>query len=240
MKVIPAIDLKDGKCVRLLQGDYSLISEYSSTPVNQALEWQKQGASLIHIVDLDGAKDGKRRNYDIIADIINSLSIPVEVGGGVRDEETLKHLLNIGVEYVILGTAAVKDETFLKKSLNGYKKNITVGIDAKDDFVSTDGWLENSTLNFIEFAQKIEKLGCMRIIYTDISRDGMLSSPNFTNTKKLAESVSCEIIASGGVASLEDILFLKNMNIHNIGGVIAGKALYEKKFLLYDAVNILS
>ncbi len=239
MIIIPAIDLKNGKCVRLIRGDYSKVSEYSSSPVEQAIEWQKQGGELLHIIDLDGAKDGSRKNYAVIAEIIKSLSIPVEVGGGARSIETVKFLIEIGARYVILGTAAVKDETFLKKALSEFSDYITVGIDAKNNFVATDGWLKNSEINYIDFAQRIEKLGCKRIIYTDISRDGMLSSPNFENTKKLADSVQCSIIASGGVSSINDILTLANLQTDNITGVITGKALYENKFILSEAIHVL-
>jgi phosphoribosylformimino-5-aminoimidazole carboxamide ribotide isomerase len=163
----------------------------------------------------------------------------VEIGGGIRTIHTVNEYINIGVKYIILGTAAVKNPNFLKICLNKYPDNITVGIDAKNDFVSTDGWTENSKLNFIEFAKQVVNKGCKRIIYTDIARDGMLSSPNYDNLKKLAESVNCEIIASGGVSCIDDIKKLIELNIPNITGVITGKALYEKKILLKDAVKLI-
>jgi len=239
MIIIPAIDLKDGKCVRLLQGDYSQSKQYFTNPIDQALEWQDSGAQLIHIVDLDGAKDGTGKNYKIIESIIKSIKIPVEVGGGIRDIETVKYLIDIGVKYLVIGTAAVKDSGFLNKIISCYQENITVGIDAKNNYIATDGWIKNTELDYLQFSQNIEKIGCKRIIYTDISRDGMMTSPNFNNIKLLADTVKCDIIASGGVSSLADLTALKQSDRNNIKGVIIGKALYEKRFTLKEAIKII-
>ncbi|MBP7653308.1 1-(5-phosphoribosyl)-5-[(5-phosphoribosylamino)methylideneamino]imidazole-4-carboxamide isomerase [Candidatus Dependentiae bacterium] len=239
MIIIPAIDLKDGKCVRLLQGDYSQSKQYFTNPIDQALEWQDSGAQLIHIVDLDGAKDGTGKNYKIIESIIKSIKIPVEVGGGIRDIETVKYLIGIGVKYLVIGTAAVKDSGFLNKIISCYQENITVGIDAKNNYIATDGWIKNTELDYLQFSQNIEKIGCKRIIYTDISRDGMMTSPNFNNIKLLADTVKCDIIASGGVSSLADLTALKQSDRNNIKGVIIGKALYEKRFTLKEAIKII-
>jgi len=239
MKIIPAIDLKNNKCVRLLQGDYNQVTQYENSPVEQAKLWEDLGAKLIHIVDLDGAKHGIGKNYNVIKDIINNINVPVEVGGGIRTLETVESLLKIGVKYIILGTAAVKDEVFLKEVLKKYPENITVGIDAKNDFVSIAGWIENTNLDYLEFAKKICDLGCKRIIYTDISRDGMLTSPNFEKIKKIANTVDVEIIASGGIARYEDITGIQKLNCKNIKGIITGKALYEKKIELDKAIELI-
>ncbi|HPG29706.1 MAG TPA: 1-(5-phosphoribosyl)-5-[(5-phosphoribosylamino)methylideneamino]imidazole-4-carboxamide isomerase [bacterium] len=239
MIIIPAIDLKDGKCVRLLQGDYSKVKHYSGNPVDQALEWEASGAELIHIVDLDGAKSGIGSNHKIIETIIKSIKIPVEVGGGVRRFETVKYLIETGVKFIALGTAAVKNPEFLKEAINEYPDHITVGIDAKNNFISIDGWINSTQIDYLSFAKNVESLGCRRIIYTDISRDGTLTSPNFDGIKKLADAVDCDIIASGGVSSLNDLISLKDLKKKNITGVIAGKALYEKNFSLQEAVRIL-
>jgi len=189
MIIIPAIDLKNGKCVRLLQGDYNRVTNYSNTPVEQALIWESSGAELIHIVDLDGAKDGSTVNYNLIAKIIEKIKIPVEVGGGVRTIETVKYLESIGVRHIILGTAAVKNPKLLQTALELFPDKITVGIDARNNSVSTDGWLNDSKLDYLEFAVALVKLGCRRIIHTDIMRDGAMQSPNFEALRKFATAV---------------------------------------------------
>ena len=208
-QIIPAIDIKDGKCVRLLQGDYNQVNEYSDSPVTQAGVWYSAGAELLHIVDLDAAKDGSNANHKIVFEIQKRYNKNIEIGGWIRDITTVEKFINAGIKYVIIGTAAVKSPEFLEVILKRYPKHITVGIDAKNEYIATDGWLNSTKLHFLDFAKKIASIGCRRIIFTDISRDGMLSAPNFEATCKLAQAVSeygCSVIASGGVAKIDDII----------------------------------
>ncbi|MGN0497856.1 MAG: 1-(5-phosphoribosyl)-5-[(5-phosphoribosylamino)methylideneamino]imidazole-4-carboxamide isomerase [Acutalibacteraceae bacterium] len=235
MIVLPAIDLKDGNCVRLLKGDYSTVHKVAESPLETALAFQEQGASWIHMVDLDGAKDGIRKNHEIILRVCEQTSLDVEVGGGIRDMEAVDFYLENGAARVILGSAAVKNKQLVVDAVNKYGEKIAVGIDAKDGLACAEGWLDNSGVDFITLAKEMEKIGVSKIIFTDISKDGMLSGPNLVQLDELKASVSCDIIASGGVSNLKDIINLAELNIY---GAIAGKAIYTGDLKLSDAIKI--
>lgn len=231
MIVLPAIDLKDGKCVRLLQGDKDKETIYGDDPVAMAKHFEDIGAQYLHIVDLDGAFDGKPGNLDVIEQIVNNVSIPVEVGGGIRDMETAKRYLNAGVSRIIIGTKAIEDLDFIDKLITKFDDKIAVSLDAKDSIVATKGWTELSDLEVIEVASKLEKLGLSTLIYTDISKDGMLTGPNLKMLDVLNRGLHMNIIASGGVASEENLEALEEMGLY---GAITGKAIYEKTIDLED------
>lgn len=235
MIVLPAIDLKDGNCVRLLKGDYSTVHKVAESPLETALAFQEQGASWIHMVDLDGAKDGIRKNHEIILRVCEQTSLDVEVGGGIRDMEAVDFYLENGAARVILGSAAVKNKQLVVDAVKKYGEKIAVGIDAKDGLACAEGWLDNSGVDFITLAKEMEKIGVSKIIFTDISKDGMLSGPNLVQLDELKASVSCDIIASGGVSNLKDIINLAELNIY---GAIAGKAIYTGDLKLSDAIKI--
>jgi len=235
MIIIPAIDIIQGKCVRLFQGDFSSSQIVSEDPVSLAKSFNQMGAKYIHIVDLVGARDGKHRNFDIMQKIIESINVPVQLGGGIRDMETIDMYIQKGISRLVLGTAAYTDRKLLKAVAKIYNEKIAVGIDAKAGFVSTDGWLNVTDMPYIEFAKRIEDVGIKTIIFTDISKDGMLQGPNFDMIFKLANSVSCKIIASGGIKSIDDLKVLKKEGIY---GAIVGKALYSGDIILQDAMKL--
>ncbi len=235
MIVIPAIDLKDGKCVRLLQGKKDAVTVYSDDPVSMAKHWAGLGAELIHIVDLDGAFTGKQQNFDVIVSIRKEISIPVQLGGGVRDMERIDKLIQLGVNRVIIGTSAVENPDMFKKACREFPGKIMAGIDARDGKVAVKGWVEVTGLDAIEFAKNIESLGAAGIIYTDISRDGMLTGPNIDAMAQMVNAVNIPVIASGGVSKIDD---LKNlMQIKNLWGAITGKALYSGSLDLKEAIK---
>lgn len=236
MIIYPAIDIIDGKCVRLQQGSYNDVTIFGDNPVEMALKWENQGAEYLHVVDLDGARSGNSDNSEVIKQIADKLTIPVQLGGGVRSLDTIEKILSFGVSRVILGTSAVKDEEMLKTALKEYKEKIAVGIDAKDGMVAIHGWEKTSDFTAIEFAQKVEDLGAKTVIYTDISRDGMLKGPNLAAMNEMARSVGIEVIASGGVSCLKDIIDLKSTGVK---GVIVGKALYTGNIALSEALEVL-
>jgi phosphoribosylformimino-5-aminoimidazole carboxamide ribotide isomerase len=238
MLVIPAIDLKDGQCVRLLQGKKDAVTVYSGDPANTARQWQSYGAKLLHIVDLDGAFSGRQKNFDIIIKIRKTVKIPLQVGGGIRYFETIAKLVSAGINRVIIGTAAIEDPELLTEACKKYPGRILVGIDAKDGKVAIRGWEEITEINAKELARRLEIVGVTGIIYTDISRDGMLTGPNVTATRDLVEHVSIPVIASGGVASIEDIKHL--MQIKTLWGVITGKAIYSGSLNLKEALSLVS
>lgn len=238
MLIIPAIDIKEGRCVRLEQGNFEKEIIYSDNPIEIAEKWEKQGAKLAHIVDLDGAKTGKIKHLKLIAEIIKNISIPVEVGGGIRDLETIKNLFNIGVENVILSTLAYENLSLLKKICEQYQEKISVSIDARNGFLSIKGWQEITKEKAIDFAKRIENLGVKRFIYTDIKRDGTLSGINLREIKKFAASIEGKVIASGGVSNIEDIRKIKNLKLNNLSGVIIGKALYTGAINLEEAIRV--
>ena len=227
MKIFPAIDIKDKKCVRLVKGDFDNKTEYETSPTNQAGKYKDHGFKNLHIVDLDGALTGKIINLDIIEEIINKYDWKVEVGGGVRNLDSIQKYIDVGVEKVILGSAAIKDKEFLKDSCQKFKGQIALGLDAKDGNLSVSGWKENSNIKTLDFLNKVNDFGVSRIIYTDINRDGMKTSPNFEETVKIAEISNCPVVISGGVSSVVDIQKAKELNNKKIEGIIIGKAIYD-------------
>jgi phosphoribosylformimino-5-aminoimidazole carboxamide ribotide isomerase len=237
MEVIPAIDLLDGKCVRLYQGDYQQSQVFSDNPLEVARQWVNQGATRLHIVDLDGAKQGKPTNLQAIAAIAQDIAIPVQVGGGLRNYENVKQILDLGVERVILGTVAVENPNLVAELTKAFPQSIVVGIDARDGKVATRGWLETSQVEAIDLAQRMANLGVAAIIYTDIHRDGTLTGPNLAALRQLAQAIAIPVIASGGVSSLTDVLSLLALEPSGVTGVIVGQALYTGALDLTEAIR---
>jgi len=237
MKVIPAIDIKGGKVVRLVQGDYAKETVYSDLPLDIAKKWDKCGAKIIHIVDLDGALEGKLKNIEVVRRIASEVNADIELGGGIRDEATIESVLAAGVSRVVLGTSAL-DEGFVKRMGWRFGKKIIVGIDAKDGIVRTKGWIQKTNYKAVDFARRLGDTGIGGIIYTDISKDGMLEGPNIAELETMLTATSLGIIASGGVSTLEDITELKALESKGLVGVIIGKALYEGKIDLAEAIRL--
>jgi phosphoribosylformimino-5-aminoimidazole carboxamide ribotide isomerase len=238
MIVIPAIDLKEGKCVRLEQGLMDKDTVFNDNPAAQARAWQDQGAELLHIVDLDGAFAGEPKNRAAIEAIIGAITIPSQLGGGIRDIETIEAYLALGLSRVIIGTAAQRNPELVREACARFPGQIVVGIDAKNGMVAVQGWAEVTDITAVDLARKFEDCGVAAIIYTDISRDGMLQGPNLEATKALAEAVSIPIIASGGVSSLKDIENLMAIEASGVTGVITGKAVYTGAIKLTEAVAL--
>jgi len=236
MIIIPAIDLKDGKCVRLLQGKEEEVTVYSDDPAATAKHWVSLGAELLHVVDLDGAFTGEQKNFEKIKAIREAIDIPIEIGGGIRDIERIEKLISLGVDRVIIGTSAAKNPDMVRRACEKFSGKVLVGIDAKDGKVAVKGWVEVTELDAIEFAEKMQGAGTAGIIYTDISRDGMLSGPNIDAMADMVSAVSIPVIASGGVSKIDDIK--KLMQIKNLWGVITGKALYAGTLDLLEAIEI--
>jgi phosphoribosylformimino-5-aminoimidazole carboxamide ribotide isomerase len=236
MIIYPAIDMRQGKCVRLLQGEALHETVYFADPVAVAVRWETLGASWLHLVDLDGAMDEGKQNRAIAAKIFRALKIPVQFGGGLRTMTDLDEIFEAGAARAILGTAAVEDDPFLLAALARFHDRIAVGIDAREGQVATKGWKKTESLDVFEFARKLASLGVSRVIYTDISRDGMLTGPNFEGTAQLADSSGLKLIASGGVGSLDDLHKIKGLEPRGIEGAIVGKALYEGRFTLPEAL----
>jgi phosphoribosylformimino-5-aminoimidazole carboxamide ribotide isomerase len=237
MIIIPAIDLKEGKCVRLEQGLMEKATVYSEDPATTAKHWEAQGAELLHVVDLDGAFAGSPRNLDAIIAIRGAIKIPIEVGGGIRDMSTVRKLVSIGIDRIILGTAAIKDPTFVQAACSAFPGKIIVGIDAKDGLVAIKGWAEVTTVKAVDLAKQMQDHGVIAIIYTDIKRDGMLSGPNIEATQALAEALRIPVIASGGVHTMRDIENLLAVRHAGISGVITGKAIYSGSLDLKEAIT---
>ena len=225
MKIFPAIDIKDKKCVRLIKGDFNQKTEYEMSPVEQATQFIDKGFKNLHIVDLDGALTGETVNLDIIKEIVRKFDFKVEVGGGVRDFDSIQEYADIGVDKVILGSAAIKDKNFLKKACKKFPKKIALGLDAKDGKLLLSGWKESSGISTLDFLTEVNDYGISRLIFTDINKDGTKESPNFEETLKVAEISNCPVIISGGVSSIEDLKKAKTLK--NIEGVIVGKAIYD-------------
>ena len=236
MIILPAIDLRDGKCVRLLKGNFAQETVYSTEPEEVALRWAREGAEFLHVVDLDGALAGKPQNTEAIKKILNSIQIPMEVGGGIRTLETIDATLELGVSRVIFGSAAVQNQALVKNACQRYGNRIAVGIDAKDGIAAIDGWGVSGGISAIDLAKELSSYGLETIIYTDISRDGTLSGVNVEATAKLALESGVNVIASGGVRSLEDIHSLKAREADGVIGVIAGKSIYEATLSLPEAI----
>ena len=240
MEIIPAIDLLEGNCVRLTQGDYGKVTRFNDDPVSQALEWERKGAKRIHLVDLDGAKTGKGLNDSIIKGIASKINIPVQLGGGIRTYERAKDLIDSGIEKVILGTVCIENQNLLIELANKYPGKIIVGIDAKDGKVATRGWLKESNTSAIELAKKLSKYDISSIISTDIETDGTLEGPNIESLKEIAKASEKPIIASGGVGAITDLLLLKEIEEYGVEGVIVGRALYDGTVDLEEAIRIIS
>ena len=237
MKIFPAIDIKDKKCVRLVKGDFDNKTEYEMSPVEQAGKYKDHGFKNLHIVDLDGALTGQTVNLDIIEEIVRKFDLIIEIGGGVRNFESIQKYTDAGVEKVILGSAAIKDKNFLKDSCEKFPNKIALALDAKDGYLSVSGWKENSNQLTLNYLKEVNDYGASRLIYTDINRDGMKQSPNFIETVKLADTSSCPVIVSGGVSSIDDIKKAKELNNSNIEGIIVGKAIYDGDIKLEELVK---
>jgi len=238
MEIIPAIDLKDGKCVRLLQGDMDRATIFSDNPVETALKWEAQGAQRLHVVDLDGAFNGEPRNRKAVEEIVDALKIPVQVGGGIRNIETIDAYVNMGVARVILGTIAHTNPELVARACELYHGRIVVGIDARDGKVAIQGWAKVTSKSAMELAAEYEEYGVAAIIYTDIAKDGMMQGPSIEATRYLALSVDIPIIASGGVSSIEDIKHLLPLEADGVEGLITGKAIYSGALDLKEAISI--
>lgn len=237
MEVIPAIDLLEGRCVRLYQGDYDQSQVFGENPADIAKQWVEQGATRLHVVDLDGAKAGKVVNSSAIESIVNAVSVPVEVGGGLRSTESVQQLFNIGVEWAILGTVAVEQPQLVQELTQKFPQQIIIGIDARNGNVATRGWLETSSVLATQLAVQMQELGAAELIYTDIHRDGTLSGPNLDALRELAAVVDIPIIASGGVSSVTDLLSLLALEPQGVKSVIVGRALYTGDVSLREAVR---
>ncbi|MDF9825642.1 phosphoribosylformimino-5-aminoimidazole carboxamide ribotide isomerase [Breznakia sp. PF5-3] len=235
MIILPAIDIIDSKPVRLYKGDYNQVEEVSGTVLEVAKTFETEGAQYLHIVDLDGAKDGSMVNKDLIIELVNQVTIPIEVGGGIRSMEAISYYLDHGVARIILGTSAIDNKDLLKEALEKYGDRIAVGIDFKDDYVYGRGWLEASNLHYVEFAKDLATLGVKTIIVTDISKDGTLEGPNVEMLKRLSKEVDINIIASGGIKDINDIKALNDIHVY---GAITGKAMYHKTLDLKEALKI--
>jgi phosphoribosylformimino-5-aminoimidazole carboxamide ribotide isomerase len=235
MKIFPAIDIKDRKCVRLVKGDFKNKTEYEMSPVDQAEKYKDHGFKNLHIVDLDGALTGETVNLDIIQDIVSKFNLKVEVGGGIRNYDSIQKYVDAGAEKVILGSAAIKDKNFLKESCEKFPNKIALGLDAKDGYLSVSGWKENSNQLTFDYLKEVNDYGVSRLIYTDINRDGMKQSPNFDETLKVSETSNCPVIISGGVSSIDDIRKAKSLK--NIEGIIVGKAIYDGDIQLEELVK---
>ena len=227
MKIFPAIDIKDKKCVRLIKGDFNNKTEYKASPIDQAGKYKDHGFKNLHIVDLDGALSGNTVNLDIIQEIVIKYDLQIEVGGGVRSIDSIKKYIDLGVEKVILGSAAIKDKEFLKEACAKFKNKIALGLDAKHGNLSVSGWKENSNIKILDFLKEVNDFGVSRLIFTDINKDGTKAGPNFGETVKIAEISTCPVIISGGVSSIRDIQKTKELNNKNIEGIIIGKAIYD-------------
>ncbi|WP_077610886.1 1-(5-phosphoribosyl)-5-[(5-phosphoribosylamino)methylideneamino]imidazole-4-carboxamide isomerase [Clostridium sp. Marseille-P2415] len=235
MQLYPAIDLKNGQCVRLKQGEFKEITVYSDAPEEVAAFWQSQGATFLHLVDLDGALAGRSVNEDVIKKIAAAVSIPIEIGGGIRSEAAIESMLSLGISRVIIGTKAAENPEFIRDMVKKFgQERIVAGVDAKDGMVAVEGWEKISGITASELCSRMKAYGIRHIVYTDISRDGMLTGPNVAYTKKLTEDTGMDIIASGGMSSMEDLRQLYESGVH---GAIIGKALYEKRIDLKEAID---
>ena len=235
MKIFPAIDIKDKKCVRLVKGDFDNKTEYNMSPVEQAGKYKDHGFKNLHIVDLDGALTGQTVNLNIIKDIVSKFDLKVEIGGGIRNFESIKKYADVGVERVILGSAAIKDKKFLREACQKFSGKIALGLDAKDGYLSVFGWKENSNQLTLDYLKEVNDYGVSRLIYTDINRDGTKQSPNFEETQKVADISNCPVVISGGVSSIDDIK--RSKGIKNIEGIIVGKAIYDGDINLEELVK---
>ena len=237
MVILPAIDIRNGKCVRLQQGDYRQETVYGNSPVEMAKHWEEQGAEFLHIVDLDGAKDGQPTNFSIVSKIADSLKIPIEVGGGIRNEETIQRCLDAGVNRLVIGTLALKEADWFGEMCRKFPDRLVLGIDGRNGLVATEGWLETSQTFAADLAKRYVGLPLAALVYTDIAKDGMLSGPNITEMGTMRRAVPFPLVVSGGIASLDDV---RRLAQGGFSACIIGKALYEGKFLLPEALTAAS
>jgi phosphoribosylformimino-5-aminoimidazole carboxamide ribotide isomerase len=237
MKIFPAIDIKDKKCVRLVKGDFDNKTEYPMSPVDQASKYKDHGFKNLHIIDLDGALTGEMVNLDIVQEIISKFDLKIEIGGGVRNFESIQKYTDVGVEKVILGSAAIKNKNFLKEACQKFPNKIALGLDVKDGYLSVSGWRENSNQLTLGFLKEVNDYGVSRLIYTDINKDGTKTGPNFEETAKVANISNCPVIISGGVSSIKDIKKAKELSNKNIEGIIVGKAIYDGNIKLDELVK---
>ena len=235
MKIFPAIDIKDKKCVRLVRGNFDNKTEYEMSPVEQAGKYKDHGFKNLHIVDLDGALTGETVNLDIIQNIVGKFDLKVEIGGGIRNLDSIQKYIDAGAEKIILGSAAIEDKKFLKEACKKFPNKIALGLDAKDGYLSVSGWTEKSNQLTLDYLKEVNDYGVSRLIYTDINRDGMKQSPNFEETFKVAEISNCPVIISGGVSSIDDVK--KSKNLKNVEGIIVGKAIYDGDIKLEELVK---
>lgn len=235
MIILPAIDIKDGKCVRLYKGDFASVEQVADSAIDTALSFEQSGAKWLHMVDLDGAKIGKPYNTDIFTEVAQSCNLKMELGGGIRSMKDIEYYINHGIERTILGSAAISDPQFVKQAAKEFQDKIAVGIDAKNGKVAANGWLDTSNIDYIELAKRMEDIGIKYIIFTDISKDGTLSGPNLEQLDAINKAVSCNIIASGGVTNSDDIKALLDLGVY---GAICGKSLYKGTLKLTDAIEI--
>ena len=240
MIIFPAIDIKEGKVVRLLQGQFDKVTEYSGDPVVVAKQWVERGAQWLHVIDLDGAKDGKIQNLESIANIAKAVNVPIQMGGGVRTEEDIAQLLDAGVTRVVLGTKVIEDRDFLKRILLKWPENIAVSVDCSKGMVAQRGWTSVTELRDVDFVRELEGFGLKYLIYTDIARDGMLSGPNLESINEVLDVTNIAFIASGGISSLEDIKNLSALQSKGLIGAITGKAIYEGTLNLEEALAVCS
>ena len=238
MVVIPAVDIKDGRCVRLQQGQMSKETIYSEVPEDMAVKWYNEGAERLHLVDLNGAVEGRPVNGEVINNIVNAIPIPIQLGGGIRDLKTIKSYLDLGIQQIIIGTAAYKDPGFIATACEKFPGRIILGIDAREGYVAIEGWTEETDISPIGMAKKYESLGISAIIYTDIQRDGMRTGPNIEATRNLAEALDIPVIASGGISGINDVERILSLKRYGVIGMITGKALYEGTLNLADAIRI--
>lgn len=239
MILFPAIDIQGGKCVRLRRGDFREATVFGDDPVARARLWQEEGAQVLHVVDLDGAREGRLVNLAIIEEIAGNVTIPVQFGGGIRDSETLRDIAGGPVDRVVIGTGAVINEDFLQEAVAVLEERLVISVDADQGMVTSHGWQQRSSVPAIRFTKHLQEQGVRRVLYTDIARDGMMMGPNLRATRELAESVDIDIIASGGISSLDDLRALKDMGLPNVSSVIVGRALYEGTFTIAEARAIL-
>ncbi len=234
MEIIPAIDLKGGRCVRLYQGDYAQETVYSDDPVEVALHWQSLGASRLHLIDLDGAAKGEIQHFNLLRDIAEAIQIPLQVGGGVRTIEMIERLLELGIARVILGTMAARNPKLAEEISHRFGEATIIGVDAREGFVVVEGWQEKTSLSTVDFVRQVTTLGAKRIIYTDVSRDGTLTEPNFTAIAELLSNTTLPVIASGGISSIEHLRRLSSLGVE---GAIVGRALYTGDIRLEEALS---
>ena len=239
MIIFPAIDIKDGKCVRLIKGDFNKITSYEDSPVNQAIKYSQSGFNDIHIVDLDGALQGKPVNSIIVKEIIKKVKLKIQIGGGIRTIDDINSWIEMGVDRVVMGTAAVENTDLLETACRKFKNKIAVALDVKDGFIALSGWKKTTNISAMDFIKKIKNLGVSRIIYTDVNKDGTKKGPNLKNTVEISNKTNIPLVISGGVSSIEDIKKIKSLNNSNIEGVIVGKSIYDGDIKISDLAELI-